>query len=93
MFVLSIIACRMFEDELVCMIEKHGNFATLVLVEDENSTSIARKLEHCGRAYKVLPLEEVPHFITGASPDSTIVVIHMLDMQYPKISEEQFTEK
>lgn len=87
MFVLSIIGCRMFEDELVCMIEKHGNIATLVLVEDENSTSVARKLEHCGRAYKVLPLEKVPQFITGASPDSTIVIIHMLELALHAIPE------
>jgi len=87
MFVLSIIACRMFEDELVCMIEKHGNIATLVLVEDENSTSIARKLEHCGYAYKVLPLEKIPQFITDTSPDNTIVVIHMLELALHAIPE------
>ncbi len=87
MFVLSIIACRMFEDELVYMIEKHGNFAALVLVEDENSTSIARKLDQCGCTYNALSLEKVPEFIKDTSPDSTIVVIHMLELALHAIPE------
>ncbi|AGB49566.1 Protein of unknown function (DUF1638) [Methanomethylovorans hollandica DSM 15978] len=87
MFVLSIIACRMFEDELVYMIEKHGNFAALVLVEDENSTSIARKLDQSGCTYNALSLEKVPEFIKDISPDSTIVVIHMLELALHAIPE------
>ncbi len=87
MFVLSIIACRMFEDEIVCMVEKHGNIATLIIVDDENSTGIASKLEQCGCTYKFLPFENVQQFITHAPADSTIVIIHMLELALHAVPE------
>lgn len=96
MFVLSIIACRIFEDELVYMIEEYGNSARLVLIEDENSTNIARKLTHCGCVYMTLPLEKVPQFMTDAPQDSTIIVIHMLELalhERPEILKRTVYEK
>lgn len=87
MFVLSIIACRMFEDEIVCMIEKHGNIDALIIVDDENSASIAGKLKQCRCTYRLLPIEKVQQFISDAHKDSTIVIVHMLELALHAVPE------
>lgn len=87
MFVLSIIACRMFEDEIVCMIEKHGSIATVIIVDDQNSASVAGKLERCRCKYKILPIEKVEQFISDAPEHSTIVILHMLELALHAVPE------
>lgn len=87
MFVLSIIACRMFEDEIVFMIEKYGSIAKLIIIDDENSASIAGKFDKCGYSYEFLALEKVQEFITDNPEDSTIVVIHMLELALHAVPE------
>lgn len=85
--VLSIIACRMFEDEIVTMVENHGSINTLVLIDDENIAGIALKLNKCGCIYTLLPLDNVKQFITDAPVDHIIVVIHMLELALHAIPE------
>ncbi|WP_321417900.1 DUF1638 domain-containing protein [uncultured Methanomethylovorans sp.] len=80
MFVLSIIACRMFEDEIVFMIEKYGSIAKLIIIDDENSASVAGKLDQCGYYYEFSSLEKIQEAIADTPADSTIVIIHMLEL-------------
>ncbi len=87
MFVLSIIACKMFEDEIVFMIEKYGSLAKLIIIDDENSASIAGKLDKCGYNYEFIPLEKVQESIADTPADSTIVIIHMLELALHAVPE------
>lgn len=87
MYVLSIIACRIFEDEIVCMIEKHAGIATVIIVNNENNRNITNKLNNCGCQYFILSLENIKQFISDASSDSTILIIHMLELALHAIPE------
>jgi hypothetical protein len=60
--VLSILACRMLEDELVCLLSADRDVRELLLVDGKDSLSLSVKLKAQNRPHLLLSLEEIaPH--------------------------------
>lgn len=57
--VITIIGCRIFEDEVVHLIEKEPGLEEVIIVKNENNTGLIRKLEEIGYLHTVLPIEEI----------------------------------
>ena len=57
--VMSVIACRMYEDEIVHLIENDTELDEVILVENEGHYGLARKLTDVGYSHKVLSLEKI----------------------------------
>lgn len=64
--VITIIGCRIFEDEVVHLIEKESGLEEIIIVKNENSVGLIRKLEETGSStpYSVLEIEEI-HELLG----------------------------
>lgn len=57
---MTIIGCRMFEDEIVHLVEKDPQIDELIVIESEDIGTLIKKLDDIGRPYKIQTLEELP---------------------------------
>lgn len=62
--IITIIGCRIFEDEVVHLIEKEPGLEEVIIVKNENNTGLIRKLEEIGYLHTVLRIEEI-HELRG----------------------------
>lgn len=64
--VITIIGCRIFEDEIVHIIEKDPGLEGVIVVKNDNSIGLVRKLEETASypSYSILAIEEV-HALLG----------------------------
>ncbi|WP_440955797.1 DUF1638 domain-containing protein [Methanosarcina sp. Mfa9] len=58
--VMSIIACRMFEDELTHILSNDAELEQLIVVEGRDSLGLLRKLKSENRLHRTAPLDRVP---------------------------------
>lgn len=61
--VITIIGCRIFEDEVVHLIEKESGLEEVIVVKNENNRGLIRKLEEIENSHTVLPIEEIRELI------------------------------
>ncbi|MGB9929163.1 MAG: DUF1638 domain-containing protein [Methanosarcina sp.] len=82
--VMSIIGCRMFEDEIMHLIEKDPEIGKIFLVKNDDSEGIRRKMLEAGISHNVVPLEELPEKQQG---EGFILNIFMLELALHAIPE------
>ncbi len=58
--VISIIGCRMFEDEIMYLLENDPEIENVIVVENNDCSGIRKKMLETGIPHKVLPVEEIP---------------------------------
>lgn len=58
--VISIIGCRMFEDEIMHLLEKDPEIEKVIVVENNDCDGLRKKMLEAGVPHKVLPVEEIP---------------------------------
>jgi len=59
MTVMSILSCKVLEDEILWILENDPSIDEIIVVENENSGGILDKMENCGFPHKVLSLDEI----------------------------------
>lgn len=73
---LYIISCRMFEDELVHIFEEEDNIS-LLIVENENTEGIEKKLNELSIKYEKISPENIDR--CAGKKEEFIVVLHLLE--------------
>jgi hypothetical protein len=58
--VISIIGCRMFEDEIMHLLENDPEIEKVIVVENNDCDGLRKKMLEAGVPHKVLPVEEIP---------------------------------
>jgi hypothetical protein len=84
--VMTIIGCRMFEDEIMHLLENDPEIKEVLVVENEDCAGIKRKMTEAGIAYSVIPLEEIPKKSSGKEKGLTLIV-YMLELALHAIPE------
>lgn len=84
--VMTIIGCRMFEDEIMHLLESDPEIEKVLVVENEDSKGITGKMTESGLAYTALPLKEIPEKSSGKDKSLTLV-IYMLELALHAIPE------
>ncbi len=69
--VLSIIACRMFEDELAHVLSNDRELEQLIVVEGRDSFGLLRKLKSENCLHRTAPLDRVPFLLGNGSSSSS----------------------
>ena len=82
--VISIIGCRMFEDEIVHLLENDPEIEKIIVVKNEDCSGIMRKMMEAGIPHKMLPLEEIPEKQEGKG---LTLVIYVLELALHAIPE------
>jgi hypothetical protein len=88
--VLSIIACRILEDELTHVLSLDRTLRHLILVDSMDSIGLSGKLYAEGRAHLVIARKEIPDLIENLQNGrSRRFPKHLLDRFHFKVSEIQ----
>lgn len=84
--VMTIIGCRMFEDEIMHLLENDPEIEKVLVVENEDSQGIKGKMAGAGVAYTSVPLEEIPEK-SAEKGEGLTLVIYMLELALHAIPE------
>ncbi|WP_410510366.1 DUF1638 domain-containing protein [Methanosarcina hadiensis] len=84
--VMTIIGCRMFEDEIMHLLENDPEIEKVLVVENEDSQGIKGKMTGAGLEYTALPLEEIREKSAEKGKGLTLV-IYMLELALHAIPE------
>ncbi|MCQ1535268.1 DUF1638 domain-containing protein [Methanosarcina sp. KYL-1] len=85
--VMSIIGCRMFEDEIMHLIENDPEIKEVLVVENEDCGGITGKLTDTGIPYRVLPPEEIPEKPAPSGEEGLTLLVYMLELALHAIPE------
>ncbi|MDD3041832.1 MAG: DUF1638 domain-containing protein [Methanosarcinaceae archaeon] len=85
--VMSILGCRIFEDEIVHLIENDSEVKEVLVVENEDCDGLIRKMAGVGISHVVLPLEKISEKLEGKGREGFILVVHMLELALHAVPE------
>jgi len=83
---MTIIGCRMFEDEIMHLLENDPEIEEVLVVENEDCAGITRKMAGAGIEYTILSLKEVPEKPAKKGKGLTLIV-YMLELALHAIPE------
>ncbi|WP_440956591.1 DUF1638 domain-containing protein [Methanosarcina sp. Mfa9] len=86
--VMTIIGCRIFEDEVVHLIEKGPELEEVIVVENENNVGVIRKLEEIGVPHKSLPLEKIPRLSERKNSSGFTLIVMLLEFALDGVPEK-----
>ncbi|SFM14743.1 DUF1638 domain-containing protein [Methanolobus profundi] len=75
--VMTFIACRMFEDEIVHIVETDDSIKHLLIVDNEDSGGLVDKLNDAGCNYSLVPGDGITQHLEG---DDITLVVEMLEL-------------
>ncbi|MDG6244685.1 MAG: DUF1638 domain-containing protein [Methanolobus sp.] len=78
--VMTFIACRMFEDEIVHIIENDDQIKNLFVIENDDSGGLAGKLDDVGCKYEIVSASDITDLIEHRKSDGITVIIEMLEL-------------
>ncbi|MDI9394683.1 MAG: DUF1638 domain-containing protein [Euryarchaeota archaeon] len=84
--VISIIGCRIFEDEIMHLLENDPEIKEVLVVENKDCEGIVRKMTEAGLEYSVLSPEEIAKKPAGENKGLTLIV-YMLELALHAIPE------
>jgi hypothetical protein len=84
--VITMIGCRMFEDEIMHLLENDPEIGKVLVVENEDCGGIMRKMAEAGIAHTALPIEGIPEKAAGKDKSLTLIV-YMLELALHAIPE------
>ncbi len=85
---MTIIGCRIFEDELVHLIEKGPVLEEVIVVKNENNAGVIRKLEEIGSPHRVLPLEIIPRLSERKDSNGFTLIVMLLEFALDGVPEK-----
>lgn len=84
--VMTIIGCRMFEDEIMHLLENDPEIEKVLVVKNEDCKGITEKMTEAGIAYTTLSLEEIPEKSVEKNKGLSLV-IYMLELALHAVPE------
>ncbi|WP_370574421.1 DUF1638 domain-containing protein [Methanomethylovorans sp.] len=78
--VLSILGCKILQDELVWLLSNDPQVMQIVIVASGNISEFAEKLDGQDIHYKVLPFEKIPRVLERTDKDKLTVVVNLMEL-------------
>jgi hypothetical protein len=85
--VMSIIGCRMFEDEIMHLLENDPEIEKVLVIENEDCAGITRKMADAGIPHSVLPLDEILTKPEIGEEQGFTLIIYILELALHAIPE------
>lgn len=80
MSVISIISCKILQDEIVWLLSKDPEVKNIVIVKNTNISEFTEKLDEEQTSYEILPLEKIQDAIEDNEDDKLTVVVNILEL-------------
>ncbi len=81
MTVLSILGCKMLQDEVVWLLSNDSRISKVMIVESENISEFIGKLDEQHTSYEILQLETISNILKDEDKDELTVVVNFLELQ------------
>ncbi|QLC49861.1 DUF1638 domain-containing protein [Methanolobus zinderi] len=66
--VLSLIGCKILEDEITHVLSRYNENTRVILIDDRESIDLARKLKSQDTPFSLAPIDRIRDFITSSEP-------------------------
>jgi len=66
--VLSLIGCKILEDEITHVLSRYKEDTRIILIDDRESRDLARKLRSQDTSFSLAPIDRIRDFITSSEP-------------------------
>lgn len=76
--VITVLGCRIFEDEILHIIEKDPELEEIIILENENNSGLLRKINEIQYSHKLMPLDQVPK-ISERTDNKLILIVELLN--------------
>ncbi len=86
--IMTIIGCRIFEDEVVHLIEKEPELEELIIVKNGNEAGVVRKLEEIGHPHRVLLLEKITELSERKDSGGFTLIVILLEFALDGLPEK-----
>ncbi|HOW15452.1 DUF1638 domain-containing protein [Methanosarcina sp.] len=86
--VMSIISCKIMQDEIVWLLTRDSEINKIIIVENENISEFTEKLDEQNTSYEITPFEKIPHVLEKYDENKLTVIVTLLKLglhDVPKI--------
>lgn len=80
MSVMSIISCKMMQDEIVWLFERDSQIKRILIVRNRNIPEFAEKLDEQQIRYEIVPFAQIPRILENADTGELTVIVNMLEL-------------
>ena len=79
--IMSIISCKIMQDEIIWILENDSSINEIIIVENENIKGFTEKLNKIGLQYKISSLKDISSLPeTKAECEKYIVLVHLMKL-------------
>jgi hypothetical protein len=80
MTVLSILGCKILQDELVWLLSNDSDIDNILIVENENIYEFTEKLDEQHIHYEILPLDKISNKLEDTDENKVTIVVNFLEV-------------
>jgi len=78
--VMSIISCKIMQDEIVWLFTSDSDINKIIIVENKNISEFTEKLNEQQVSYEIVPFEKIPDLLGETDEYESIVVVNLLEL-------------
>ena len=79
--IMSIISCKIMQDEIIWILENDSSIDEIIVVENENIREFVEKLDKINLQYKILSLEKISSLKKSNSKcEKYTVLVHLMEL-------------
>ena len=80
MSVMSIISCKIMQDEIVWLFTNDPEINKIIIVENKNIYEFTEKLNEQHISYEIIPFEKIPDHLGEIDENKSIIVVNILEL-------------
>lgn len=80
MTLLSILGCKIFQDEIVWLLSNDPQVEKIIISENDSILEFTEKLDEQHTPYSIVPFEKIPHVLENVDKDKLTVVVNLLEL-------------
>jgi hypothetical protein len=78
--IISFVACKIFEDEIIHVLEHDSAIERIILVENDDCGRMVEKLDSVGVPYELLPIESISNNLYACERDKVTLIVDILEL-------------
>lgn len=88
MTVLSILACKILQDELVWLLDNDSQVEEVIIAANGNISEFTEKLGELHITHKIIPFEKIPHALEKINKNKLTVVVNIMELGLHAVPKE-----
>ena len=77
---LSIISCKIMQDEIIWLLTNDYEINKIVIVENENISEFTEKLNEQHTSYEITPFEKIPNILENVDANKLTVIVNLWNL-------------